>query len=126
MAKLSEVNSQVSPIEANVNNSLIPASEGYKADADDVTAFKSGLGQLMYLMVRTCPDIAFALCKLSTFSNHPTDTHCKVLKRVLRYLADTRASFMGEPVTLYVATLTLIGQETNIRSVYFRICIHDE
>ena len=55
-------------MEANVNNSLIPASEGYKADADDVTAFKSGLGQLMYLMVRTCPDIAFALCKLSTFS----------------------------------------------------------
>ena len=112
MAKLSEVNSQVSPMEANVNNSLIPASEGYKVDADDVTAFKSGLGQLIYLMVRTCSDIAFALCKLSTFSNNPTDTHWKVLKRVLRYLADTRESFMGGPVTLYVTTLTLIGQET--------------
>ena len=109
MAKLSEVNSQVSPTEANVNNSPIPVSEGYKADADDVTAFKSGLGQLMYLMVRTCSDITFALCKLSTFSNNPTDTHWMILKRVLRYLADTRASFMGEPVTLYVATLTLIG-----------------
>ena len=45
---MSEVNSQVSSIEANLNNSLISAPEGYKADADDVTAFKSGLGQLMF------------------------------------------------------------------------------
>ena len=44
----------------------------------------------MYLMVRTRSDIAFALCKLSTFSNNPTDTHWKALKQVLRYLAGTR------------------------------------
>ena len=44
----------------------------------------------MYLMVRTRSDIAFALCKLSIFSNNPTDTHWKALKRVLRCLAGTR------------------------------------
>ena len=44
---MSEVNSQASSMEANVNNSLISAPERYIADADDVTAFKSGLGQLI-------------------------------------------------------------------------------
>ena len=44
---MSEVNSQVSSMEANLNDSLISAPERYKADADDVMTFKSGLGQLM-------------------------------------------------------------------------------
>ena len=34
-------------MEANLNDSLISAPERYKADADDVMTFKSGLGQLM-------------------------------------------------------------------------------
>lgn len=85
-----QANPQASPMEPNANNTLVAAPEAYNADPGDVTAYKSGLGQLMYLMVRTRPDIAFAICKLSTFSNNPTDTHWKALKRVLRYLAGTR------------------------------------
>ena len=30
-------------------------------DTADVTVYKSGLDQLMYLMVHTCPNIAFAV-----------------------------------------------------------------
>lgn len=67
--------SQASPMELNANNTLIAAPEDFKADPKDVTAFKSGLRLLIYLMVRTRPNIAFALGKLSTFSNNPTDTH---------------------------------------------------
>ena len=70
-----EAKSQTSPMEPNANNTLTAAPAGFQADPEDVTAFKSGLGLLMYLMVRTRPDIAFALCKLSTFSNNPTNTH---------------------------------------------------
>ena len=73
--QMDKAKSQASPIEPNTNNTLITAPEGFQADPEDMTAFKSGLGSLMYLIVRTRPDIAFALCKLSTFSNNPTDTH---------------------------------------------------
>ena len=88
--QMHEAKSQASPMETNANNTLIAAPEGFKADPEDVTAFKSGLGLLMYLIVRTRPDIAFALGKLSTFSNNPTDAHWQALKRVFRYLAGTR------------------------------------
>ena len=72
---MSEANPQSTPMEANANSVLLNAPEGYTADPSNVTAFKSGLGQLMFLMVRTRPDIAFAVCKLSTFSNNPTDSY---------------------------------------------------
>ena len=38
-------------METNINNTLITAPEGFKADPEDMTAFKSGLGLLMYLMI---------------------------------------------------------------------------
>ena len=44
---MSEVDSQASSMEAIVVDSLISAPERYEADADDVTAFKSALDQLM-------------------------------------------------------------------------------
>ena len=88
--QMSSANTHSSPMEPNANNTPIEAPAEYKADPSDVTAFKSTLGQVMYLMVRTRPDIAYAVCKLSTFSNNPTITHWKALKRVLRYLAGTR------------------------------------
>ena len=88
--QMSEAKFQSSPMEPNVNNILMAASEGFNANPEDVTVFKSGLGLLMYLMVRTRLDIVFALCKLSTFSNNPTDAHWQVFKRVFRYLAGTR------------------------------------
>ncbi len=88
--QMTEAKPQQSPIETNANHVLIAALEGYQASPSDVTVYKSGLGQLMYLMVRTRPDIAFAVCKLSTFCTNLTDTHWKALKRVFRYLAGTR------------------------------------
>ena len=66
------------------------ALEGFNANLEDVTVFKSGLGLLMYLIVRTRPDIAFAVYKLSIFSNNPIDIYWQALKRVFRYLTDTR------------------------------------
>ena len=51
------------------------ASEGFNTNLEDMTVFKSGLGLLMYLMVRTRLDIIFALYKLSIFSNNPIDAY---------------------------------------------------
>ena len=65
-------------------------SEGFNANLEDVTVFKSGLGLLIYLIIRTRLDIVFALCKLSIFSNNPIDAYWQVFKRVFRYLAGIR------------------------------------
>jgi hypothetical protein len=48
------------------------------------------VGLLMYLAIGTCPDIAFAICKLSQFMNYYRTVHWNAAKRVIRYLKGTR------------------------------------
>lgn len=43
----------------------------------------------MYAMVYTCPDIAFALGKLSQYMQDPAEHHGRAVKRLLRYLRYT-------------------------------------
>ena len=43
----------------------------------------------MYLIKRTCPDLAFAMGKLSQFSSDPAVSHANAVTRVLRYIAGT-------------------------------------
>ncbi|XP_075504397.1 secreted RxLR effector protein 161-like [Primulina tabacum] len=47
------------------------------------------IGSLMYLMNCTRPDIAYAVNKLSRFTNNPGNDHWKALIRVLKYLRYT-------------------------------------
>ena len=47
------------------------------------------IGSLMYVMDYTHPDIAYAVNKLSKFTNNPRNNHWKALVRVLRYLRYT-------------------------------------
>lgn len=47
------------------------------------------VGSLMYTMVETRPDIAFAVSVLSRYASNPTDTHIAAAKRVLQYLKKT-------------------------------------
>jgi hypothetical protein len=44
------------------------------------------MGSLMYAMIATCPDLAFAVGTLSRFSHDPSEEHLSALKRVMRYL----------------------------------------
>jgi hypothetical protein len=48
------------------------------------------VGALLYLMLCTRPDLAFALSRLSKFSSKPGEKHAAALKRVLRYLVGTQ------------------------------------
>lgn len=52
--------------------------------------YRQLVGSLMYLMVNTRPDIAFAVKELSRFLESPTQEHVTAGKRVLRYLKATR------------------------------------
>ena len=47
---------------------------------------RQAIGTLMYLMVGTRPDIAFAICRLAHFSENPTKEHWTAVKRVFRFI----------------------------------------
>jgi hypothetical protein len=52
-------------------------------------AYSSVVGALMYAMLGTRPDLAYAMGMLSRFNNNPGQSHWVALKRVLRYLRTT-------------------------------------
>ena len=52
--------------------------------------YREAIGSLMYLMVGTRPDIGFAVCRLSKYAQNPGQIHWDAVKRVLRYLINTK------------------------------------
>ena len=61
------------------------------ADIDAMKAkpYKSAVGSIMYAMLGTRPDIAYAITALSQFNSNPGEKHWKGVKRLLRYLRAT-------------------------------------
>ena len=51
-----------------------PESEG-QSDPDFRQKYQSIIGSLLYIMLRTCPDITFAVTKLTQFSANPSKEH---------------------------------------------------
>lgn len=51
--------------------------------------YQSAVGSLMYLMMASRPDIAFAVSHLSKFCSDPSEKHWLAVKRLLRYLRGT-------------------------------------
>lgn len=51
--------------------------------------YMNAVGALMYLAVRTRPDIAFAVGKLAQFNSNPGRGHWQAVKHVFRYLKGT-------------------------------------
>lgn len=66
-----------------------PSPEDYTADPDLRTLYARQIGSLMYAMLGTRPDIAFAVSFLSRHMSNPTEEHLKAVKRVFRYLKGT-------------------------------------
>ena len=56
----------------------------------DETLYRSILGSMMYLMLCTRPDLAFAIGRLSMYSSNPSTEHMTAAKRLLRYTSKTR------------------------------------
>ena len=66
-----------------------PAPEGYEATAELRLKYQSAVGSLMYAMLGTRPDIAYAVSVVSRYAANPTDTHWGLVRRILRYLHTT-------------------------------------
>lgn len=68
-----------------------PTSEKEKEEMMN-TPYASAVGSLMYAMVCTRPDIAFAVGVVSRFLANPEKEHWKAVKWILRYLRGTNKS----------------------------------
>ena len=66
-----------------------PKANTGKAMAAEITCYQSIIGSLLYLMIGTQPDIAFAVTHLSQFSTNPTKDHYKAAQHICCYLVGT-------------------------------------
>lgn len=74
----------------DINCCLQKAENGYKADSIFVTLYQSTIGSIIYIMLGTRPDIAYAVSVVSRYGSNPTPLHHRVVKRVFQYLKGTK------------------------------------
>ena len=70
------------------HNHLPKPNPNYK-NTNRSNSYVSLLGEIQYLAVCMCPDIAYTVHKLASFAANSTLTHHTMLKRILRYLVGT-------------------------------------
>ena len=58
---------------------------------DRSNPFARLLGELQFLANMTCPDISFAVNRLTCYTANPSTQHYGMLKRILRYLVGTKS-----------------------------------
>jgi hypothetical protein len=68
---------------------LVPANADQDDNAD-IKHYQAMVGSLMYAMLCTCSDLAYAIQQLSQFNSKPTNAHFQAAKRVFRYLQGTQ------------------------------------
>ena len=71
------------------NTHLQKGPDGYRADSALRTLFQQMIGSLIYLMIGSRPDIAWAVSRLSQYMQEPTDEHLTAVKHVFGYLRQT-------------------------------------
>ena len=59
-------------------------------DSSTNAPYRQAIGCLMFLMVGTRPDLAYAIGKLSQHCSDPRESHWTAVKRVFRYLQQTK------------------------------------
>lgn len=60
-----------------------------QSDPIDSVRYRQAIGSLMYLMIGSRPDLAFAIGKLSQHCENPNENHWIAVKRLLRYVKGT-------------------------------------
>lgn len=70
------------------NIKLEPNKE--QANKEDIKLFQMLIGSLLYIMLGTRADIAFAVIKLARYASNPSNIHFTAVKRVFKYLKGTK------------------------------------
>ena len=73
------------PMEPNVK--LEKANEN--SNLCDKNLYQSAVGSLLYISMRTRPDLTYAVNQVARFCSNPTEQHWCAVKRILRYLNGT-------------------------------------
>lgn len=74
---------------ARLLKSDCPADDSDEQIAMRNVPYLQAVGAIMFLMLATRPDIAFAITKLAQFSHNPGMKHWRAVQRLLRYLRGT-------------------------------------
>ena len=82
---MSDCKPSKNPIDPSIK--FVVSNENSKDFSKEI--YQSAIGSLLYLSMRTRPDIAFAVSKLSRYSSSPTQQHWLGVKHVFRYLKGT-------------------------------------
>ena len=91
-----ESNPMTTPMDSTTR--LTASEPGYVCPPDEKHRYQSAVGSLMYAMLGTRPDIAFAVSVVSRYASNPNQTHWKAVKRIFRYLRHSlnlRLTFSG-------------------------------
>lgn len=91
-----DVKTAVTPLDSS---RLPEAPQGYQAADALKSKYQRAVGLLMYAMLGTRPDIAYAVSVVSRFSANPTTDHWLAVQRILRYLRgtlDLELAFSGD------------------------------
>jgi len=68
---------------------LEKSSTEFEATSEEKKMYQSAVGSLMYAMLGSRPDIAYAVSRVSQYSTNPNQSHWTAVKRIFRYLAGT-------------------------------------
>ena len=81
---------------ADAKAAQTPLPTGYKTELFDGTAmaalqsqYQSVIGSLLYLMLGTRPDLAFAVTQMAKFTHNPSEDHLNKAKHIMCYLCGT-------------------------------------
>ena len=67
----------------------VPIESVEQADPDFKQKYQSIIGSLLYIMLRTRPDICYAVTKLAQFAANPSNEHMKCTYNICHYLNST-------------------------------------
>jgi hypothetical protein len=73
----------------DTHTKLQKAEADYEPKTADIKWYQSAVGSLMYAMLGTRPDIAYAVSVVSRFAAKPTQAHKATVTRIFRYLRKT-------------------------------------
>ena len=88
---LANSNPVITPMEPGIDLSIdSPGVSSTELTDSEKSRYREAIGFLMYTMLATRPDIAYAVSTLSQFMEAPRTTHWKAAQRVFQYLKGTR------------------------------------
>ena len=88
---MSQCNPRTVPADPNVRlDSLMSPKNEEESKLMEAVPYREAVGGLMYAMVMSRPDIAFAVSQVAKFCQNPGPGHWSAVKRILAYLAGTR------------------------------------